>query len=61
MRDAKKRDPAWIREKSDVNTVPRKPRYRLADLLAQMPPGPLVLDEEMRAWESAPPIGKEIL
>ena len=61
MSAAKKRDHTWHREESDVNTVTRKPRYRLADLLAQMPPGPLALDEEMRAWESEPPIGKEIL
>ena len=34
-------------------------RDELADLLAKIPPGPLVLDEEMRAWESVLPVGRE--
>ena len=33
--------------------------YELADLLAKIPSGPLVLDEEMRAWESVHPVGRE--
>lgn len=57
--DAKANRLGWIA--AGGHTEHHKPRYRLADLLAKMPPGPLVLDEEMRAWESAPRVGKEIL
>jgi len=38
-----------------------KPRYRLSDLLAQVPPGRIELDEEMQAWENMPLVGREIL
>ena len=34
-------------------------RPELADLLAKIPSGPLVLDGEIRAWESVLPVGKE--
>jgi len=61
MRAAKRRDLTLRPPEFIIIKTTRKPRYRLADLLAQMPPGPLALDEEMRAWESASPIGKEIL
>lgn len=36
-----------------------RPRYRLSDLIAQMPAGPIELTEEMRAWESMSSVGKE--
>jgi len=36
-----------------------RPRYRLADLMEQMPPGPIKLDEELRAWERMVPVGRE--
>lgn len=54
----KPRTPVPIEE---MNPLARKPRYRLSDLLAQMPPGRIELDEEMRAWENMPPVGREIL
>lgn len=44
-----------------IERLERKPRYRLSDLLAQMPPGRIELDEEMRAWENMPLAGREIL
>ena len=52
-----------LRVVEQANTTNRaeKKRYRLADLLAQMPPGRIELDEEMRAWENMTPVGKEIL
>jgi hypothetical protein len=44
-----------------MNLMARKPHYRLSDLLAQMPPGRIDLDEEMQAWENMTPVGSEIL
>lgn len=52
-----------LRVVEQANTTNRaeKKRYRLADLLAQMPPGRIELDEKMRAWENMTPVGREIL
>jgi hypothetical protein len=36
-----------------------KPRYRLADLLAQMPEGRIEWSPELRAWEQMAPVGRE--
>lgn len=37
----------------------RKPRYRLVDLLAQMPGGKFEWTPELRAWEEMEPVGRE--
>ena len=42
----------------NVGRIPRK-RYRLADLLAQMPEGKISLSAELRAWEEMRPVGCE--
>ncbi len=36
-----------------------RPRYRLADLLAQMPEGRIELSAEQRAWDDMKPVGRE--
>ena len=36
-----------------------KPRYRLSDLLAQMPPGRMELPPDLQAWENMAPVGRE--
>lgn len=39
---------------------PRKPRYTLAELVAQCDPA-APRDEEARRWDEAPPMGREAL
>lgn len=36
-----------------------RPRYRLADLLAQMPEGKFEWTPELRVWEEMRPVGRE--
>ncbi len=50
MKAAKKRK---LRKRS------ARPRYTLAELLAQMPPGRIELDAELQAWENMRPVGRE--
>jgi hypothetical protein len=49
--------PAWS---SHRERVPSKPRYKLADLLAQCDSSAPV-SADAKAWDSAEPIGREIL
>ena len=35
------------------------PRYRLADLIAQMPEGKFDWTSELRAWDEMKPVGRE--
>ena len=37
----------------------QRPRYRLAELLAQMPSGRMELDADLKAWENMAPVGRE--
>ena len=37
----------------------RRPNYRLADLLAQMPGGKFEWTPELRAWDEMKPVGRE--
>lgn len=37
----------------------RRKKYKLDDLLAEMPPGPIELSEEERQWEQMAPVGWE--
>lgn len=41
------------------NRAARRPHYRLADLLAQMPDGKIEWTPELRAWEDMKPVGRE--
>jgi len=45
-------------EKSNRRLANPRPKYTLAELLAQMPPGEMPIDVE---WDRAPPVGREIL
>ena len=48
-----------IAKKRELRPKRNRPRYRLADLLAQMPPGRIELDAELKAWENMRPVGRE--
>ena len=61
MKAARKRNPSGVLRMRAAPRTVRRLRYRIADLLAQMPPGPVVLDADMREWERMAPIGREIV
>lgn len=48
-----------IAKKREFRPKRNRPRYRLADLLAQMPPGRIELTDEQKAWENMRPVGRE--
>ena len=48
-----------IAKKRKLRKRSARPRYTLAELLAQMPPGRIELDAEMKALESMRPVGRE--
>lgn len=37
----------------------QRPRYRLVDLIAQMPEGKFEWTPELRAWDEMKPVGRE--
>ena len=59
MKVARKRVLQNKRSKEEGTKRPVRGRYRLDDLLAQMPPGPLAWTPEMRAWDEMKPVGRE--
>ena len=58
MKAARKRVLKAKRSKEGTRR-PVRVRYRLDELLAQMPPGPLEWTPEMRAWDEMKPVGRE--
>ena len=48
-----------IAKKREFRPNRHRPRYRLPDLLAQMPPGRIELTDDLKAWESMRPVGRE--
>jgi hypothetical protein len=47
------------RKVSTVESGRRRQRYRLADLLAQMPKGKIEWTPELREWDEMKPVGRE--
>jgi hypothetical protein len=59
MKEARKRVLTTKQSKDEGTRRPVRGRYRLDELLAQMPPGPLEWTPEMRAWDEMKPVGRE--
>jgi len=59
MKVAKNRRARILHRTSTLSDLSPKPRYRLTDLMAQMAPGHVELDAEMRAWEDMQAVGLE--